>query len=262
MRTTIRAITTSSSVKRFVITFAALLCLSGGELLAQAEPPKKLHIYLLIGQSNMSGRAPIEMEDQAPLEDCYLLNGQDQWELAKHPYNAHSTIRKALNVQKLNPGYTFAKTMLAKNPDTPIGLVVNAKGGSKIEEWKKGARFYNEILRRAKVAQAGGEIKGILWHQGESNAGKPEIYLDQLKELVGDLRNDLGMAELPFVAGQINGKEPINDQLAKLPEVVPHTACVSSEGLTAMDRWHFDNKSMKLLGERYAEKMIELLGKP
>ena len=43
-----------------------------------------------------------------------------------------------------------------------------------------------------------------------------------------------------------------------LPKKVPHTAFVSSEGLKAMDRWHFDAKSMKLLGERYADEMLEL----
>jgi hypothetical protein len=33
---------------------------------------------------------------------------------------------------------------------------------------------------------------------------------------------------------------------------------VKSEGLTAMDRWHFDAKSMKILGERYAAEMLKI----
>lgn len=50
----------------------------------------------------------------------------------------------------------------------------------------------------------------------------------------------------------------INDQIAKLPETLPFTGFVSSEGLKTMDRWHFDSASMKLLGERYADEMLKL----
>ena len=136
---------------------------------------------------------------------------------------------------------------------------VNAKGGTRIEEWGKGTKFYAEAVRRTKAAIAGGgTLKGILWHQGESNEKNPDDYLDMLKALVEDLRKDLDSPDLPFVAGQVNNLKPINDQIAKLPETVPHTAFVSSEGLKAMDRWHFDAPSMKLLGERYADEMLKL----
>lgn len=69
-----------------------------------------------------------------------------------------------------------------------IGLVVNAKGGTKIEQWEKGTRFYKEAVLRAKEAQATGTLKGILWHQGESNARNPEDYLKKLEKLVENHR--------------------------------------------------------------------------
>jgi hypothetical protein len=148
--------------------------------------------------------------------------------------------------------------MLAENKNTPIGLIVNAKGGSKIEEWAEDKKFYKEAVRRAKIAKENGTLKGILWHQGESNEKNPEDYLAQLTQLVTNLRKDLDSPDLPFVAGQVNKVPGINEAIAKLPSEVTHTAFVSSEGLTAMDRWHFDAKSMKLLGERYAEQIIKL----
>ena len=117
---------------------------------------------------------------------------------------------------------------------------------------------YTEIIRRAKEAQKTGTIKGILWHQGESNHGKPDPYLDQLADLVARLRKDLGDDKLPFVAGQIINPSPINDQIAKLPGKVENTAFASSEGLKTYDRWHFDAASTKKLGERYAEAMKKL----
>ena len=218
---------------------------------------KKPHVYLLIGQSNMSGRAPFTEEESEIIQRCYLLNGTDEWEPAKNPLNRYSTIRKDLSMQKLNPGYTFAKTMLEKDKDIAIGLVVNALGGSNIVDWANECDYYKEALRRTEIAAKIGDLRGVLWHQGEANA-EDACYLDKLISLVENLRNDLGIPNLPFIAGQINDCKLINDQVKKLPEVEPFTGFAGSEGLTAMDRWHFDTVSMKLLGKRYAEEMLKV----
>ncbi len=253
-------------IKRDILGLALCFCLAFGvTLYANGASPEtyegtkgNLHIYLLIGQSNMAGRAPFSKEESGVIKRCYLLNREDQWEPAKNPLNRYSTIRKGLGMQKMNPGYIFSKTMLEKNTEVSIGLVVNAKGGTRIEQWKKGTKLYKEALRRIKVAQKSGTLKGVLWHQGESNGNNPEEYLNNLKILIGDLRNDLGISALPFIAGQVNNLPAINDQIAKLPEVVKATGVVSSEGLEAMDRWHFDSKSMRVLGKRYAEEMLRV----
>ena len=206
----------------------------------------------------MAGRAAIPEQTTDPLKNCYLLNAKDSWEVAQNPLNRYSTIRKGLGMQKLNPGYTFAKVLLKKQRGVSIGLVVNAKGGTKIEQWAKGTQFYKEAIRRAKAAQKTGTLKGILWHQGESNNGNPEGYLTKLESLVQDLRADLDLPDLPFVAGQVINAPKINDQIAQLPEKVPNTAFVSSEGLKGQDRWHFDTESMQKLGERYADAILKL----
>ena len=119
-------------------------------------------------------------KNQGVVPRTYLLNGEDEWELAKNPLNRYSTIRKELGMQKLNPGYTFSKTMLATAKGISIGLVVNAKGGTSIKAWSAGSKFYMEALRRTKIARRTGVLKGILWHQGESDSGDPR-YLDALK---------------------------------------------------------------------------------
>ena len=219
---------------------------------------KDLHVYLLIGQSNMAGRAPISEKESGAIPNCYLLNQEAKWEPASNPLNRYSTIRKGLGMQKLNPGYNFSKQMLSKNKDISIGLVVNAKGGTRIEQWAKGTKFYQEAIRRAKEAQQAGTLKGILWHQGESNHGNPDGYLDKLKELIENLRKDLDSPKLPFVAGQVHKVDKINEQIAQLPKTVPHTSYVSSKELKTMDRWHFDAKSMLLLGKGYAVEMQKL----
>jgi hypothetical protein len=245
------------------LLFATALFAHGDEAPATgdvryADNKEDLHVYLLIGQSNMAGRAPFAEEESGVIQGAWLLNDKDQWEPAKNPLNQYSTIRKSLEMQKMNPGYGFAKTMLAKQDGVSIGLVVNAKGGTKIEQWAKGKEFYNEAIRRTKEAQKTGTLNGILWHQGEANHKEPQGYLEKLETLITDLRADLNSPDLPFVAGQINNKPAINDQIARLPQSVPSTGFVSSEGLTTKDKWHFDTKSMILLGQRYANEMLSL----
>lgn len=226
--------------------------------LASLAAAGEREIYLLIGQSNMAGRAPIGAEQKEPIARCELLDGEGQWEPASNPLNRHSSIRKGLGMQKVNPGYSFAQKMLAADKTRSLGLVVNAKGGSSIGQWKKGDPFYNDAVRRTKEAlQAGGTLAGILWHQGESDQNDAD-YLAKLKVLIADLRQDFGNEKLPFVAGQVSKVELINRQVAALPAEVPQTAFASSRGLTCMDRWHFDPKSMKLLGERYADAILQL----
>lgn len=248
-----------------LLTFVAPL---SAQTKAADTPKGKLHIYLLIGQSNMAGRAAFSKDDAEPIPHCYLLNGSDQWEAAKNPLNRYSTIRKDLKFQKMSPGYTFAKTMLEKQKGITIGLVANAKGGTKIAQWGKGTEFYTEAVKRVKEAQKTGTLKGILWHQGEGDSRRSSTYLKSLEKLISDLRKDLDVPQLPFIAGQVfydsknkpNTKK-INKQISKLPATVAFTDYVSSRGLTTHDHTHFDTKGMKEIGKRYAEKMIQLQAK-
>lgn len=229
-------------------------------------PKDKLHIYLCIGQSNMAGRAPYTEEDAKPMERCLLLNTEDKWESASIPLNKYSTIRKDIKMQKMNPSYMFARTMLDADKSVTLGLVVNAKGGTRIDEWKKGAEKYNpkdpfyvEAVRRTKIAMETGTLKGIIWHQGEANCKDPN-YLKKITQLITDLRADLESPNVPFVCGQINQtvEYPFNTLILKLTDMVPHTGVATTEGLSAMDTWHFDRDSMIILGTRYGKKMLEV----
>lgn len=56
--------------------------------------------------------------------------------------------------------------------------------------WRRGGSR-EEAVRRAKIAQKTGVLKGILWRQGESDA-RDTRYLDKLKALIAALRKDLG----------------------------------------------------------------------
>jgi Carbohydrate esterase, sialic acid-specific acetylesterase len=248
---------------RTIVALATLICMANvtslyaqnGTVNLYRGPKEKLHVYLLAGQSNMAGRSPLGQDDMGVIQGCYLLNGEDSWEPAKNPLNRYSTVKKENTPIEMNPGYLFAKTILEHYQGISLGLVVNARGNTSIEEWAKGTSLYNEAIRRTRIAQKTGVLKGILWHQGENNANDAN-YLEKLKTLISNLRNDLDEPNLPFVAGQVNGQSPVNDLIAKLPEAMPVTGFVSSVGLTG--DIHFDAKSMKVLGQRYAEVMMKI----
>src|SRR5262245_10508952 len=150
------------------------------ETLARYSGPKdKLHIYILVGQSNMSGRAMVEDEDRQIPKNLFLLDSKGDWVQATHPFIQYTNVPNGpdQNVIKangkigLNFGLTFARRMLEANPEAAIGLVVNSKGGSAIESWKKTGKAsnYDKTLDRVRPIQNTGVVKGVLWHQGESN---------------------------------------------------------------------------------------------
>lgn len=77
--------------------------------------------------------------------------------------------------------------------------MVNARGGSSINSWLKGAKddYYGEALSRIRQAMKYGTLKAIIWHQGEADSRNPEAYMAKLQKLVADLREDLGDTKLP-----------------------------------------------------------------
>lgn len=237
----------------------------------------KLHIYILAGQSNMSGRAKVEEQDLQIPKNLFLLNSQGKWAPATHPFIQYTNVPNAADARVLksagktglNLGLAFARRMLEANPDVAIGLVVNSQGGSAIESWKKGAKKsnYDKTLERVLPIKDTGLIKGVLWHQGEANLNQGEKYLEPLAEVIAQFREDLKNPNLPFVAGQLapltEGKEKIaafNQALLKLPTRVPHSAVAQTEGFTGNDI-HFDSAETRQLGQRYAEQMLKLQGR-
>ena len=233
--------------------------------------PSNLDLYLCIGQSNMAGRAALTPEVMDTLQHVYLLNDKGLFEPAINPMNRYSTIRKDLSMQRLGPVYAFAKEMVQQK-NSPIGLVVNARGGSSINSWMKGSSdgYYEESLSRIRLAlKQGGCLKAILWHQGEADCSNPEVYKRKLIALIKQLREDLGIENLPVIVGQISqwnwtnkeeGTTPFNNMISKVTTFIPYTDWVSSKRMNCYkDKAdpHFGTEGQLLFGKRYAEKVLQ-----
>jgi hypothetical protein len=228
---------------------------------------QNMDIYLVIGQSNMAGRAAIPENLSQPLEGIFLFTGDmsDLWVPTSNPLNIHSSIRKEASMQRLGPAYAFAVKTKENHPEKLLGLVVNARGGSAINEWLPGSHFFNEIIGRAKQARLFGSIAGVIWHQGESDVNRTDEYMGDLKQLIEGLRKELDLPQLPFVAGQLSAdteeRRAFNQMLLALPEQVPYTQVALSDDTETFDGTHFDTASQLLMGERYAESMDILIYK-
>ena len=69
-------------------------------------PREKLHVYALLGQSNMSGRASVEKADETPLPGVFLFDDFGQFESLSHPLNRFTNIPSSVDrvSSKLNLG--------------------------------------------------------------------------------------------------------------------------------------------------------------
>ena len=235
-------------------------------MLLGAEPPTNLHLFLLVGQSNMAGRGTVEAQDKEPHPRVWTLNAEDQWVPAVDPL--HNDKPKVVGV---GLGRSFALALAEKHPDWQIGLIPCAHGGSPIDAWQPGVAYeptkghpWDDAIRRARIAMKSGQLAGILWHQGESDSkeGLAETYAEKLHALISQFRKTLNAPEVPFIAGQMGqfsekpwseAKKVVDQAHRQLPEQVPNSAFVASDGLAHRgDAVHFDSASYRELGRRYA----------
>ncbi len=266
-----------------VITFLILM-MGTFQLHAQDQ---NFWIFLCFGQSNMAGQAPIEQQDMA-VSDRYLsmatTDGPDRqmgtWRKAVPPLcraDAH-----------LGPADWFGRTLLDVVPENVrIGIVSVAVEGCPItffdkdqnasliakeeRDWMNGILNqygrdpYERLLTMAKTAAKDGVIKGILLHQGETDA-----YNDQwrktLMKIYRDLQQELRFdsTAVPLLVGEVVRGEyggicgHANPTINDIANHYPNTYVVSSEGcLPSADNLHFSSEGYRLLGRHYALRYLE-----
>ncbi|TDE14714.1 sialate O-acetylesterase [Dyadobacter psychrotolerans] len=253
--------------------FILLVVLSAGVSMAQ-NAPEKMDLYLLIGQSNMAGRGKLSETTQQTNENIWVINGKNEWVMAKDPL--HYDKPAAVGV---GPGLSFAKAISEYHPEKKIGLIPCAVGGSGIDDWVTGKKHdqtgifsYDSMLARVKEAQKHGKIKGIIWHQGESDSSpeKSAVYEQKLTAFFKLLRKQTGTKKTPLILGTLGdfyvAKRPdaskVNQIMHDYASKHKHAYVVSSSGLTDLgDGTHFNTQSAQELGKRYGEMFLKVSGK-
>lgn len=251
------------TISQIILAVAAIVC-------AACSGNDDYDVYLLLGQSNMAGRGRMLPEDTVKtIEGVWLLNADGVPEPAVSPLNRYSSIRKEIGMQQICPGNYFSEEM-HKATGRKILLVVNARGGSSLSEWMKDSPeqdYFEEAVKRAGQAARYGKIKAVLWHQGESDSGRSDVYLDSLAVFVSDLRKAIGDESVPFIAGEIarwtDNADAFNEMISHISGRIPNSFYVSSEGCTPLKDVsdpHFSRNGQMLLGHRYACKVLEAEG--
>lgn len=77
-------------------------------------------------------------------------------------------------------------------------------------------------------------IRGVLWYQGEGNAGRPAEYARLFPAMIQDWRREFGQAEMPFFWVQLpnfaSEKKPDGDSWARLREAQADTLALPATG--------------------------------
>ncbi len=244
---------------------------------AVALPAKEnFHLFLLVGQSNMAGRGTVTPADKVPHARVLMLDKSGSWVPAVDPLHFDKPAMVGVGL-----GRTFANLVADATPGVTIGLIPCAVGGSPIDTWTPGTYYqatqshpWDDAIRRARLALQAGTLKGILWHQGESDAKRdlaPD-YEKKLHALIARFRAELRAPAVPFLAGQLGVfpdspwdefKQRIDAAHRGLPAKVARTAYVGAEGLGHKgDKTHFTADAYREFGRRYAEAYLKLVRQP
>jgi len=252
-----------------------------------------LWIFLCFGQSNMEGFPGVQEQDKTNVDDRFqVLAAVDFPSIDRKKDNWYTAIPPLCRPGcGLCPADYFGRTLVANLPkNIRVGVVNVAVAGCKIElfektnyeayastaaSWMKpiiktyGGDPYQYLVDMGKLAQKDGVIKGILLHQGESNSGDKE-WPSKVKGIYDNLLQDLNLkaADVPLLAGELVAKDQggacagMNPIIDDLPKTIPTAHVISATGCTKANSLHFNPAGYRLLGTRYGETMLSIMGYP
>jgi hypothetical protein len=241
------------------------------------------YIFLAFGQSNMEGNAKPETQDKTGVNERFQLLPAVDWSDKSRTKGTWTTAVPPLcrSSTGLNPCDYFGRTLVDSLPASiKIGIINVSVAGCAIDmfdkakyqsyisgeaSWMKdisdlyGGNPYGRLVEMGKAAQKDGVIKGILLHQGETDAYKGG-WPAKVKVIYDDLINDLSLdaSKTPLLAGDLLSP---STAVQSLPQTLPNSYVISSSGFTGSDQYHFVADSYRQFGKRYGIKMLELLKK-
>jgi sialate O-acetylesterase len=219
-------------------------------------------VWICSGQSNMAWRLRqsenAEKEAESAKYPKIRLNAGRLWQ-ACDPKTA---------AQFSAVGYYFGRD-LHRALGVPIGLVNRSVGGTSARLWvpwdaveaeaalkpfRAAIQKGTTAARKGKAAGGPGRlydslirpliplaIRGVIWYQGESDAGQPDEYAVLFPTLIRSWRKAWGQGEFPFLYVQLapNGRAPVkpapdSDGWPRIREVQLRTLSVPQTGMAVI----------------------------
>ncbi|MBQ2999404.1 MAG: sialate O-acetylesterase [Clostridia bacterium] len=231
------------------------------------------HSFVLMGQSNMAGRGLLSDVEKIDNDLCFMYRMM-HWIKMEEPINLDALLDDEF-ASGVGLSASFADTY-AKTYGESVGLIPCAKGGAKLSLWMPGTPLFEQAVLLTKFAMQETELKGILWHQGESDCRLQEdfdAYPERFLLILTEFRNRIGRPDLPIVIGEISnhisdrwgrlaGYQKLNETLHALADQLPNCAIVDcGEFPLKPDGIHFNAESLRKMGNLYFEKYQELVQK-
>ncbi len=261
-------------------------------LTSPAPAAEKIQVFILSGQSNMSGggklQEPLEFDETISTK-VQIWDGAAYWK-AKGAYPKKwvslkevQELKKGIGRDWIGPEVGFAEVMATKLPAEKVYLIKVSCGGTAIDWWlpkdKEVADRYQwhrrliENLDAALAAIPGDyEVAGMLWMQGETDTMRENMaagYQKHLTELVTVMRKKFEKPEMPFLIGRVTiqllkskkYKWPYTEQVQAAQDAAaeadPHAYAIHTDDLSLRpDFTHFDVPGQLELGRRFGKQML------
>lgn len=214
---------------------------------------------------------------QTPAKHLFVLSGQS-------------------NMQGLRPAESFTPTVESAFGKDHVIVVFDALGGQPIRRWYKQWKpesgdgpeakgdLYDRLMKKVAAATKDAKIESVtfVWMQGERDANEKhgKVYGASLKGLVKQLQTDLKLDSINVVIGRLSDFDMENKKYAhwtmvrdvqvKVAESLPRGAWVDTDdlndglnrrGKAIKNDLHYSAEGYKVLGKRFADAAIELIGK-
>jgi len=230
-------------------------------------------IWVIAGQSNAAGYGRTPCFDSPEL-GIHMFASSAEWRLATHPLSDSTGTRYPASRERGNgshsPFLAFARHLKAAL-GYPVGLIPAALGGSPLARWMPGGSgdSYENML--ALLRDAGGQCRGMVWYQGESDTGPQErgVYAEKFERMIGDFRKCTNRPELPVITAQLNryigepydgpcheGWEVIREIQRQLARRIDGVEVISTLDLALSDGIHNDSKANLAIGQRMANTVL------
>ena len=244
----------------------------------------KLWVFILAGQSNMSGQAPYysylqdENFTQIPPNVEVYMGGRRAFDWD------HQQDFDGDGVSEFGPEVSFAAELGRLFPQQKIMIIKYAVNGTSLAKWlpeyenNAGVKIthtnslYSQLLGyvRSHLNGRKAEVKAVLWMQGESDAIEysaiGQKHQANLSRLISNFRTDLSFSQLPFIIGRTYRYEgqymsdlsvsssinSIRSAQERVGQEVPNTYLLSTDNFTLIDTWHFSGTSELAFGKCYA----------
>lgn len=250
----------------------------------------EIDVVLLLGQSNMDGRASVDQLDA----DADIQNDAIIW-YTNPSFGSSSNVGcSTQSWVDLEPGFSVPPRTSASfdcksnafgpeigfatfhddNSDRQLAIIKFSEGGTNLRsDWApdNANQLYAQSLTTYYDAMAGlqalghtGILKAILWHQGESDAGfarRGGDYEELLYNLIASYRLDLGNANLPFIIGEVfddGRRTEILDAQNTVADDLRKVTIAPNNWLDTIDGTHYDADSQLSLGRRFARDYIRI----